>query len=184
MIYVTYDSGASYPQDAKFGLGVSDADGNHVPPSGLSSFSVEDSDLVHGTREDFYTVTAADVLTPLSGVEVDNILLGEYKLYGYTVADNEAERRIVLAELNPAIGQYLDENGRIRNNRRRNTKAKRRINEITDADDHLLDHTDLIFDSRDLRIDAIESTSTTAEIDAIIADIKNDIHWPTWSPID
>jgi DNA-binding ferritin-like protein len=113
----------------------------------------------------------------------DSLTLEEYKNEAESIADGEAERRIALAEANPLVGQDLDENGRIRNNRRRNNKAKRKINEITDADDHLLDHIDLIYDSLYLRLDAIEAAADYAAVEAIINDISNDIHWPTWSPI-
>ena len=109
--------------------------------------------------------------------------LAEYKAYAEAVADSEAQRRITLAEVNPAAGQNLDENGRIRNNRRRNNKAKRKVNEITDADDHLFDHIDLIHDSLYLRLDAIENAADFAAVEGIINDMANDVHWPTWTPI-
>jgi hypothetical protein len=183
MVYVTYDSASPYPQDAKFGLGVTSADGTHSPPAGLSSFAVNDVELIHGLDERLYDVTAADTLTPKSQQDVDDIKLAEYKKEAEGIADAEAERRISLAEANPAVGQNLDENGRIRNTRRRNNKAKRKVNSITDADDHLLDHIDLIYDSLDLRLDAIENAADFAAVEAIINDISNDIHWPAWSPI-
>lgn len=183
MINVTYDNNSAYPQEAKFGLGKTKEDGTHIPPAGLVSFQVDEVSLIHGLDERFYDVTAADTLTPKDQADVDDINLAEYKAYAETVADGEAERRIALAEANPAVGQNLDENGRIRNNRRRNNRAKRITNAITSQDDHLLDFIDLVYDSLDLRLDAIENAADFAAVETIINDMANDVHWPTWTPI-
>jgi hypothetical protein len=79
MVWVSYDSGLAYPQPALFGKGVGHADGTHTPPAGLSSFSVDESVLIHGKNEDYYEVTAADTLTPKSQSIVDADLLEEHK---------------------------------------------------------------------------------------------------------
>jgi hypothetical protein len=149
-------------------------------PTGLFHSSLTWYDCPAGTEQGWYK--DGSTIRPAEAQDI-YASLTEYKAYAETVADGEAERRIASAEANPAVGQNLDENGRIRNNRRRNNKAKRRVNEITDADDHLIDHIDLIYDSLDLRLDAIENAADFAAVEAIINDISNDIHWPAWSPI-
>lgn len=179
MIYVSYDSSVAYPQDALFGVGVQTAEG-HTPPAGLSSFAVDDIDLVHGIDERFYQVDAADSLSPLDQATVDAFNLEDYKEVSYLQVDGQASIRQEAAEANPSIGVNLDENGRVRNNNRRNNKAKKKINTITDADDHLFDHIDLIYDAADLIRDDIEAALDIPMVDAILDVMPVDARWPVW----
>lgn len=73
-VWVCYDAALPYPQDAAFGRGVEDSEGNHRPPAELpNAFEEAISNLAEGTDERFYQVTAADVLTPRSAAEIQAI---------------------------------------------------------------------------------------------------------------
>lgn len=109
--------------------------------------------------------------------------LAQYKIDSYLFVDTEAVRRQGLAEANPSAGVDLDENGRVRNNRRRNNKAKRQVNDITSADDHLFDHLDLIQDTADLIMDDIEVAASQTAVDDIVEAMPTDVRWPAWTAI-
>jgi hypothetical protein len=183
MIWVSYDIGLAYPQPALFGLGIVHKDGTHTPSPGLSSFGVDEETLAYGLDERFYEVTAVDTLTDKDQTDVDDILLDDYKDAAYPKADAEALKRQREAEANPSIGTTLDDRGVKRENRRRDNKAKRKVNAISDADDHLYDHIDKLYDTADLIRDDIESAVDIAGVDVVVAAIPTDVRWPSWSPI-
>jgi hypothetical protein len=72
MVWVTYDPGLPYPQDADFGSGI-ERKGSHTPPDGFVSFLVPNSNLSEGIDERFYQVTSADNLSTRSPTEIQAI---------------------------------------------------------------------------------------------------------------
>lgn len=78
-VFISYDENAGYPQPAQFGRGKGLADGTHIPPAGLTSFSVDLDSLALGTDEELYEVTAPDTLAEKSQADRDAILLEKNK---------------------------------------------------------------------------------------------------------
>lgn len=110
--------------------------------------------------------------------------LDSYKDKAYVQVDSEASRRQALAEATPSIGEDYtnDDRGRERANAKRDNRAKKKNNNITDADDHLLDHFDEIHDADDLLCDDIEDSADYDEVDVHLAALPTDARWPTWVP--
>lgn len=96
----------------------------------------------------------------------------------------EGDTRILAAESNPTIGVTIsDWKRKYVIDTKRNSKARKKVNAISDADDHLLDHIDLIMDTVDLILDDVEAAADETALETIRDSIPVDPRWPTWSPI-
>jgi len=84
-----------------------------------------------------------------------------------------------IAYSNPADGVTLDDHGVKKENIKRSNKAKRKVNKISQADDHLLSHIELIMDVLDTADSAVEALSTR---DEIINWNPASVVWPGWTP--
>ena len=114
---------------------------------------------------------------PYHGMSLD-----EVKEIGYSAVDEEEVFRVDQAQHNPATGVNLSDSDTKRANAKRDNKAKKKVNAISDADDHLLDHIDILDDFAETLRDAIESCSDTDCVDDRISEIQG-AAWPSWTPI-
>ena len=109
--------------------------------------------------------------------------LDEVKEVGYAEVDAELAKRVDAAEHNPSAGVNLSDSATRRENAKRDNKAKRKNNKISDADDHLYDHlTELADFAESDGLDVIEACSDTACVQAVIDSLPS-LAWPTWSPM-
>ena len=110
------------------------------------------------------------------------LTLDEVKEIGYSAVDTEEAVRVFAAQHNPATGVNLSDTGAVRANNKRNNKAKKKNNGISDADDHLLDHIDLLDDFGETLRDQIEACGSNACVHAVIGSVPS-AAWPAWTPI-
>ena len=192
MIYVTYDSGLSYPQNALFGLGVASAEG-HTPPAGLDSFGVDESVLTYGIDERFYEVQSSDVLILRDASVVDAMkaedLLSEAVALKYAEADAYAQDLIADAYDNPVQGTTVDgvQYEKLVNSRRKD-KADKLAGEIAldqaekdeaKTDQKLSEYENKTQTANDKARTEINKGNAAAEVLAM--DIPTITTWPIWS---
>ena len=113
-----------------------------------------------------------DPYDPHYGIDTEQIRANKY-LLNADLADGQIE----VAQSNPVQGVQLDERETRKAAARRDNRAHQQ-NGITDQDDALADHIELIYDAQDQADDAVENM-TRAQL---IAYDGSSISWPTWTP--
>lgn len=102
----------------------------------------------------------------------------DLKVKNYAINAELAQVQILAAEANPIQGIVLDERGTRKENGRRANRAKGLL-KLTDNDDALADHIDLIMDALDTGDDAVEALNDRQALENWDG---SSIIWPVWSP--